>query len=378
MCDYRRPYVRRRRAPDRYTNHNMTDQSIWLPDAPVAGRQTGPMTTEDSRWERYVRACLPDFAALVAIALRDRAAWAGVQVAAGAAHGVSQQEETLTESMLLELCRTLPDLRVATYNRAKERRTGADWEWWVQGRTDWFGYLIQAKKSSGTLAVHSSYRLGATSGSAKDSQSRLLLEEAKRRSLPAVHVLYNPADATTVDPFPYASTSCKQVRDGLLPSGSDGVTVLSSLVADWLVPFQPTAIPLAEVRPYAVPWSCLASCPARCGLRRARGVKVSPQQLGFSDEIESDDPAYRAAVQVLVLGRAASGAQFFNQLRADVVDPAFASVRQGVRRTPPPYLPPRNANENLPGGVQANFSEPSDDQETLPRHVVVQYLPQGS
>lgn len=61
--------------------------------------------------------------------------------------GVEQQEETITESLLLELARAQPRVKIRTFTRAEESRTtGADFAWWWEGEHQWFGALVQAKR----------------------------------------------------------------------------------------------------------------------------------------------------------------------------------------------------------------------------------------
>ena len=56
------------------------------------------------------------------------------QMLDGKALGVEQHEETLTESLLLELSRGSSYVKVRTYSKAEESRTtGADWAWWWKG-----------------------------------------------------------------------------------------------------------------------------------------------------------------------------------------------------------------------------------------------------
>ena len=40
-----------------------------------------------------------------------------------------------------------PNILVRTYTRWEEsRESGADWAWWWEGETRWFGALVQAKR----------------------------------------------------------------------------------------------------------------------------------------------------------------------------------------------------------------------------------------
>lgn len=87
---------------------------------------------------------------------------------------VAQPEETITESVLLELKESLPQLSIKTYTRLEENRdTGADWLWWWRGETAWFGGLVQAKKlkrkRGGTPHYEIGYRPKPRAGTAQPS-----------------------------------------------------------------------------------------------------------------------------------------------------------------------------------------------------------------
>ena len=324
------------------------------------------------------------------MALGEQAVWASRQLAAGTTFGITQHETTLTETMLLSLRRTLPDLRVDASTKLPERFSGADWEWWIQGRRSWFGYVVQAKKTFGPPG-RKHYELGYRSGGV-DLQADLLIKFGAAQALPALYALYNPAAATG---WPYASGRCRQVADSRVPPGADGVTVLAASAASWLTKLVAPSerVLLSDVRQLAAPWSCLASCPTGCARRFApRTRPATPRMLGFNERTRADDPAYVSARSVLALMRAPRIGQFFldpdllgpNRLSPDVVDPDDAPidadilrVRNGVRPTPPSYVPLQPA---MPGSSLEPTEHGDDVRGAVrrpPRHVRGRTVPLG-
>jgi len=107
--------------------------------------------------------------------------------------GVEQQEETLTESLLLEIIRKSRTITVHTFSRTEEGRTGADWAWWWEGDRRWFGAIVQAKRlNQRTGQVDFGYRTRPSgSNPAPERHIDLLLEAARDLQLPPLYVLYN-------------------------------------------------------------------------------------------------------------------------------------------------------------------------------------------
>lgn len=82
-------------------------------------------------------------------ALRDKAAWVHDRLNLAAALSLPASEETITETLLLDLrlalgCR----LEIEPFTKCQEsRRTGADWEWWFCDGVGqrMYGMRVQAK-----------------------------------------------------------------------------------------------------------------------------------------------------------------------------------------------------------------------------------------
>ncbi|MEH2188828.1 MAG: DUF6615 family protein [Nostoc sp.] len=66
----------------------------------------------------------------------------------GEVYHVSQGEETITDSNLLEIAKAnCPEVRVIKTPKNKEKEKGTDWEWWIgNNRLGWLRYAVQAKK----------------------------------------------------------------------------------------------------------------------------------------------------------------------------------------------------------------------------------------
>jgi hypothetical protein len=62
--------------------------------------------------------------------------------------GLNLQEESITECLLLQMARDLPDInfRVRLFTRQREAETGADWVWFFKYRHCRIGFRVQAKK----------------------------------------------------------------------------------------------------------------------------------------------------------------------------------------------------------------------------------------
>jgi len=61
--------------------------------------------------------------------------------------GLSLGEETITDINLLEISLAKhPEIQVYKFNKGEEGENGADWEWWLTGKSNkWLGLRIQAK-----------------------------------------------------------------------------------------------------------------------------------------------------------------------------------------------------------------------------------------
>ena len=125
--------------------------------------------------------------------LRSLAGWAWNRQNDAKAHGLSLQEETLTEMLLLRIakdCKPL-GLRVKMFTRHEEKRNGADWEWFVRGRQCSIGYRVQAKR-----LYHAGPFRGQYGGhDPKGSQTARLIRNAGKKNVP-IYMFYNHSSTT--------------------------------------------------------------------------------------------------------------------------------------------------------------------------------------
>jgi hypothetical protein len=113
------------------------------------------------------------------------------RISDGMQWGVAQQETTITETMLLSLRQSNPEVSVRQLNVHEEGREGADWEWWFQGRDRWFHALVQAKRLTYLRNGSLGYQVDYKSGKSRIPQHELLLAAAKARGAVPLYVLYN-------------------------------------------------------------------------------------------------------------------------------------------------------------------------------------------
>ncbi len=271
----------------------------------------------------------------LAAELARRASWAGQQLADGKALGIPQQEETITETVLLDLRRAQPNVQVVTLTRPQETQHGADWVMWWQGRRRWFGAMIQAKK----LSVAGRYDFGSRPTSKKGEPPRPLQIDALIRSsasvdLPALYALYKPRSPGAAP----GGSPCP-----ILPlwPGADGISVMDALVAKWLSNVYGSKVKQPDAELLARPWSCLVTCQWFCPGSRLTPVSSLWPRLGFDVEPEEDDLAWRAALTAHLLARAADHRQFFATGDPDApshTGHVDARIARAVSPEPPAYV----------------------------------------
>ena len=104
-------------------------------------------------------------------------------------HGLTLQEETLTETLLLKMAKDLSPLglEILMFNKGQEGENGADWEWFFDGPECSVGFRIQAKvlkRSEGSPGKYA--QLGKPAG-----QTQKLIDEAKKHKLNPIYIFYN-------------------------------------------------------------------------------------------------------------------------------------------------------------------------------------------
>lgn len=105
--------------------------------------------------------------------------------------GLAFAEETITETILLELHRDHREhIRIKAFSKSQEKRNGSDWEWWVGRPGRWLGMRVQAKRIS--LPEEAFNRL-QTYGATKRGGTRqidALITAAARDGLNAAYCFY--------------------------------------------------------------------------------------------------------------------------------------------------------------------------------------------
>lgn len=271
-----------------------------------------------------------------------RAVWVENRLDKAERHGMGQQEETITEMVLLDLAEALPALKITMYTHLEENReTGADWIWWWRGSTAWFGGLVQAKKLKTSPSGRHSYEIGGRPkdyrGVQQPRQIDRLRGASDRLRVPAMYALYNPST-----PGHQRATACPL---GLHGSSAEGVTVLDAKVAASLLQLNavfvkglyrlPVALDLASAAEHARPWSCLATCASMlCPTWPPAAGDDTWRTLGFGSEPDVDDLAYQAAYFTYLVSRSMLRGQF-----SVATEPqTYPYVAQGVRLEAPSYV----------------------------------------
>lgn len=193
---------------------------------------------------------------LIGTELKKRASWTHERLSLAQKLGTPLGEETLTETLLLDLRQELGSyLEVNTFTKWEEsRRSGADWEWWFcDGAGErMFGMRVQAKKLKLTRAGVPYYDFAYKPRLSKKRQVDRLIEAARKERMPAVYALYNGPD---LDLNAFSWTCCNEdPSDAIF-----GVSMISADSAQRLADSKDTTLKAAGG--LSKPWSCCALCP---------------------------------------------------------------------------------------------------------------------
>ncbi len=125
--------------------------------------------------------------------------------------GMPFSEETITDTVLLDLATHHPkELKVIPFNKHKEGKTGADWEWcfYDQARSTYLPMLVQAKLLDDNEKKYS--HINRTIGSTGVRQIDRLLETSRKRRVPAIFAFYNHLSDTGRIPNVCGSYCCHE------------------------------------------------------------------------------------------------------------------------------------------------------------------------
>ncbi|SMY07252.1 hypothetical protein LOM8899_01385 [Flavimaricola marinus] len=100
-------------------------------------------------------------------------------------------EETITETILLELKDRHPtDIAIVSFSKIQEKRLGADWEFWFTDKNGQrgIGWRVQAKRLYRPAEEYSALKPSETASS---SQIQTLISQAQSQGLVPIYCFYN-------------------------------------------------------------------------------------------------------------------------------------------------------------------------------------------
>lgn len=119
--------------------------------------------------------------------------------AISARHQLSLGEETITDTVLLELAMRHPtEGAMYKFNRTEEGKTGADWIWCVTDGHLWFEMLVQAKKLDRTTMTYP--RINRNIGNTSTRQIDQIINVANLSGITPMYCFYNFFDVTRFCP----------------------------------------------------------------------------------------------------------------------------------------------------------------------------------
>ena len=126
---------------------------------------------------------------------------------------VSYGEETITETNLLEIRRRHPGhVRLHTFQKRVEAKTGADWEWRVVGRQRTLKMRVQAKRLRWDGFLKVKHRVGSSGPQQRD----LLVAGARAAGMKAVYCIYCTERQRKVWNQSQAPSGCRSFETGCL------------------------------------------------------------------------------------------------------------------------------------------------------------------
>jgi hypothetical protein len=180
------------------------------------------------------------------------------------------KEESLTDWLLYDVSDRLPFVHYVSFSRHQEaRETGADWEWWILLRGNYFRIRVQAKKVSATkdnypeLARTNSYGL----------QIDKLLDDARIANAIPLYALYSTETGHSM-----CSGQPHMYEDGVFLAGA------THLYADFIKGGR-KPVSSSELLNRSNPFSCFACCPLT---RKLDGGTLSYFERYYRAEVHPD------------------------------------------------------------------------------------------
>lgn len=189
-------------------------------------------------------------------------------------------EETITETILLELKDNHPrDIAVVSFSKIQERKIGADWEFWFLDRSGarGVGWRVQAKR---LYQPHQRYDALKPADTSPSSQIQTLIQMAGRQGLAPIYCFYNfvPNPHDIKRTWRCGSFVPDHELFGCSIARADNVRAVA-------------ANDFASVCQISLPWHCTVCCTALGSgddlPDRVAGVTQSLQTPGASEEFAS-------------------------------------------------------------------------------------------
>jgi hypothetical protein len=181
--------------------------------------------------------------------LLDRAVYTWLRRGEAKAAGLPFGEETVTETILLDLKMAYPgDIIIIPFNKRQEGKIGADWEWCFVSHDEKMSLpmLVQAKVLNNTESAYD--HVSRTIGNTGIRQIDRLIEVAKRRDIPAAYAFYNHLS----DPSSLRQ-NCMSLSSGQSQSEAWGISVADAFDVRELLPDQS----FAAIMNVSYPLHCL-------------------------------------------------------------------------------------------------------------------------
>jgi hypothetical protein len=181
--------------------------------------------------------------------LFDRAVYTWLRRGEAKAAGLPFGEETVTETILLDLKIAYPgDIVIIPFNKREEGKIGADWEWCFISHDEklCLPMLVQAKVLNNTETGYD--HVSRTIGNTGIRQIDRLIKIAAQRGMPAAYAFYNHLNHPSSIP-----QSCRSLNNGQSQSEAWGISVADATDVRSLLPDQS----FAAIKDISHPLHCL-------------------------------------------------------------------------------------------------------------------------